>query len=161
MDEDALEQQALDEILKETKKSAERAKEMGALGWTKCPLPSTNKTFLKNMLVSTLRNINSPKSRNRARGRENFDHRDYHDTRERRYSDRHDDRRDKHDSYNKRENKSSRDRDSSRISKKHKKVKKSKKEGKSEKHKSKHSKSRKSKKSKDKNKIKDASKDES
>ncbi|CAG5122518.1 unnamed protein product, partial [Candidula unifasciata] len=43
------------EILKEVQRGAARAKEVGALGWQKCPIPVTNKTFLRNTLVSTLR----------------------------------------------------------------------------------------------------------
>ncbi|XP_061165220.1 AP-3 complex subunit delta-1-like [Saccostrea echinata] len=53
-DED-LERMAMEEILKESKRNAERAKEFGSLGWQN-PGKSTNKRFLSNMLVSTLRN---------------------------------------------------------------------------------------------------------
>lgn len=54
-DENALEELALEEILRDIKWGAERAKEHGALGWQKNPAPSTNKRFLRNMLASTLR----------------------------------------------------------------------------------------------------------
>ncbi|ESP03678.1 hypothetical protein LOTGIDRAFT_237578 [Lottia gigantea] len=171
--EEDLEQQALDEILKETKRSAERAKELGAFGWTKSKIPPTNKTFLKNMLVSTLRNIDSPKhSGHRARGREN--HKDYYDARKHRGAYR-DDSRDYKDSFytgkyiyktrsrdrehyhrdrqNSRDREHSHDREQSKdraeknSKRRQRKEKKSKKEGKtSEKHKNKHSKSKKSKK---------------
>ncbi|KAK7489853.1 hypothetical protein BaRGS_00018875 [Batillaria attramentaria] len=70
MEEDALEQQALEEILKDIKRGAERAREHGALGWQKNPAPAPNKNFLRNMLVSTLRDDN--------RGRRNFRPRDNH-----------------------------------------------------------------------------------
>ncbi|XP_046564705.1 protein POLR1D-like [Haliotis rubra] len=63
MDDEELEKLAMEEILKETKRGAERAKEHGALGWQKCPLPATNKRFLKNMLVGTLRNLDDRKRR--------------------------------------------------------------------------------------------------
>ncbi|XP_059147340.1 serine/arginine repetitive matrix protein 2-like, partial [Physella acuta] len=59
----ALESQAVVEILKEVQRGAERAKEHGALGWQKCPVPVTNKTFLRNTLVSTLREPYRPPSK--------------------------------------------------------------------------------------------------
>ncbi|XP_076446457.1 uncharacterized protein LOC143283917 isoform X2 [Babylonia areolata] len=45
---------AVQEILKDLKRGAERAKEHGALGWQKNPAPPPNKRFLRNMLLSTL-----------------------------------------------------------------------------------------------------------
>ncbi|KAI8798048.1 E3 ubiquitin-protein ligase Topors [Biomphalaria glabrata] len=59
-EEAALESQAVSEILKEIQRGAARAKEHGALGWQKCPVPVTNKTFLRNTLVSTLREPYKP-----------------------------------------------------------------------------------------------------
>ncbi|KAK3576081.1 hypothetical protein CHS0354_014085 [Potamilus streckersoni] len=55
MDEESLERQAMEELLLEAKRGAERAKDMGALGWQKPSIPPANKRFLTNMLVSTLR----------------------------------------------------------------------------------------------------------
>ncbi|BFZ15112.1 hypothetical protein BsWGS_18151 [Bradybaena similaris] len=62
-EEAALENQAITEILKEVQRGAARAREVGALGWQKCPIPVTNKTFLRNTLVSTLREPYRPPSR--------------------------------------------------------------------------------------------------
>lgn len=71
-EEDTLEQQALDEILKDIKRGAERAREHGALGWQKNPGPVPNKTFLRNMLVSTLRDDNRGRRGFRQRGNHRF-----------------------------------------------------------------------------------------
>lgn len=49
-----LEQLARQEILRETKLCAERAKEHGAYGWQKARIRPTNKNFLRNTLLSTL-----------------------------------------------------------------------------------------------------------
>lgn len=49
-----LEQLARQEILRETKLCAERAKEHGAYGWQKPRIRPTNKNFLRNTLLSTL-----------------------------------------------------------------------------------------------------------
>ncbi|XP_033742355.1 protein POLR1D-like isoform X1 [Pecten maximus] len=61
MDEEALERLAVEEILKETKRGAERAKEFGALGWQKPAVPSTNKRFLTNMILSSVNDSNRKK----------------------------------------------------------------------------------------------------
>ncbi|KAL8561545.1 hypothetical protein ACOMHN_024781 [Nucella lapillus] len=74
MDEQKLEELAVQEILKDLKRGAERAKEHGALGWQKNPLPPTNKRFLRNMLVSTLRD-NRPLKHNRNSDEPNSSHR--------------------------------------------------------------------------------------
>nr|XP_022327061.1 uncharacterized protein LOC111126600 [Crassostrea virginica] len=55
MTDEDLERMAMEEILKETKRNSERAKEFGSLGWQN-PRKTANKRFLSNMLVSTLRN---------------------------------------------------------------------------------------------------------
>lgn len=49
-----LERLARQEILRETKICAERAKEHGAYGWQKPRVRPTNKNFLRNTLLSTL-----------------------------------------------------------------------------------------------------------
>ncbi|XP_065309696.1 protein POLR1D-like [Dermacentor albipictus] len=49
-----LERLAREEILRETKRGAERAKDHGAYGWQKPRIHPTNKNFLKNTLLSTL-----------------------------------------------------------------------------------------------------------
>ncbi|KAJ8297535.1 LOW QUALITY PROTEIN: hypothetical protein KUTeg_024066 [Tegillarca granosa] len=51
MAEDELERLAAEELLKEAKRGAERAKEMGSLGWQKTPVPPANKVFLKNITI--------------------------------------------------------------------------------------------------------------
>ncbi|PVD34647.1 hypothetical protein C0Q70_05924 [Pomacea canaliculata] len=70
MDEETLEKMALAEIMKDIKRGAERAQEHGALGWQKSTAPPPNKTFLRNMLMSTLtdrtRKISQSSSRLRA-----------------------------------------------------------------------------------------------
>lgn len=55
IDDDEIERKAIEEILLETKRASERAKEFGSSGWIKPKIPSTNKNFLRNTLVSTLR----------------------------------------------------------------------------------------------------------
>lgn len=42
------------ELIQEAKRGSERAKVMGAMGWRKCPLPSANKVFLNNTLLSII-----------------------------------------------------------------------------------------------------------
>lgn len=49
-----LERLARQEILRETKICAERAKEQGAYGWQKARIRPTNKNFLRNTLLSTV-----------------------------------------------------------------------------------------------------------
>uniref|UniRef100_A0A224Y848 Uncharacterized protein n=1 Tax=Rhipicephalus zambeziensis TaxID=60191 RepID=A0A224Y848_9ACAR len=49
-----LERLAREEILRETKRGAERAKDHGAYGWEKPRVHPTNKNFLKNTILSTL-----------------------------------------------------------------------------------------------------------
>ncbi|KAG0410085.1 hypothetical protein HPB47_012797 [Ixodes persulcatus] len=49
-----LERQAMEEILRESKRGAERAKESGAYGWERPRLHPTNKVFLRNTVLSTL-----------------------------------------------------------------------------------------------------------
>jgi len=54
MDNNELERLAQEELLQEAKRAKSRAEEMGPMGWQRCPLPVTNKRFLRNVLVSTL-----------------------------------------------------------------------------------------------------------
>ncbi|XP_003225560.1 protein POLR1D [Anolis carolinensis] len=55
MAEDAeLERKAVEELLTEAKRGKTRAETMGAMGWMKCPLASTNKRFLINTIKNTL-----------------------------------------------------------------------------------------------------------
>ncbi|XP_078369146.1 protein POLR1D-like isoform X2 [Oculina patagonica] len=54
MDNKELERLAQEELLQEAKRAKSRAEEMGPMGWQRCPLPATNKRFLRNVLVSTL-----------------------------------------------------------------------------------------------------------
>ncbi|KAL3217962.1 hypothetical protein MRX96_031879 [Rhipicephalus microplus] len=49
-----LERLAREEILRETRRGAERAKDHGAYGWEKPRVHPTNKNFLKNTILSTL-----------------------------------------------------------------------------------------------------------
>ncbi|XP_061484491.1 protein POLR1D isoform X1 [Rhineura floridana] len=53
-----LERKAVEELLTEAKRGKTRAETMGAMGWMKCPLASTNKRFLINTIKNTL---HSPK----------------------------------------------------------------------------------------------------
>lgn len=46
---------AEEELLREAKIAAARAEVNGVLDWQKCPLLKTNKTFLHNTIVSTMR----------------------------------------------------------------------------------------------------------
>ncbi|KAM8975509.1 protein POLR1D [Pelodytes ibericus] len=54
MQEDDLEREAVEELLKEAKRGKIRSETMGAMGWMKCPLASTNKRFLINTIKNTL-----------------------------------------------------------------------------------------------------------
>ena len=54
---------AIEEIFKETKRAEIRANEVGATGWSKCPLRKPNKRFLNN----TMRSVISHNSRHEAR----------------------------------------------------------------------------------------------
>ncbi|KAM7426193.1 hypothetical protein ABFA07_022485 [Porites harrisoni] len=54
MDEEVLERLAHKELLQEAKQARSRAETMGAAGWQKCPIPATNKRFLRNALLNTL-----------------------------------------------------------------------------------------------------------
>lgn len=54
LSDEELERLARQEILRETKLCAERAKEHGAYGWQKARIRPTNKNFLRNTLLSTL-----------------------------------------------------------------------------------------------------------
>ncbi|XP_040282108.1 protein POLR1D [Bufo bufo] len=54
MKEEELERKAVEELLKEAKRGKDRAETMGAMGWMKCPLASTNKRFLINTIKNTL-----------------------------------------------------------------------------------------------------------
>ncbi|XP_075448311.1 protein POLR1D isoform X1 [Ascaphus truei] len=53
-EEDELERKAVEELLKEAKRGKTRVETMGAMGWMKCPLASTNKRFLVNTIKNTL-----------------------------------------------------------------------------------------------------------
>ncbi|KAJ8413183.1 hypothetical protein AAFF_G00091790 [Aldrovandia affinis] len=48
-----LERRAVEELLGEAARARVRAETMGAVGWAKCPLHSTNKRFLLNTLRTT------------------------------------------------------------------------------------------------------------
>ncbi|CAC5392919.1 unnamed protein product [Mytilus coruscus] len=61
---------AREELTKEAKRGAERAREIGAYGWVKRPGATTDKKFLGNVLVSTLRSNKRKPSRDQ-------DHRPY------------------------------------------------------------------------------------
>ncbi|KAM4701580.1 protein POLR1D [Discoglossus pictus] len=54
MQEDELERKAVEELLKEAQRGKTRAETMGAMGWMKCPVASTNKRFLINTIKNTL-----------------------------------------------------------------------------------------------------------
>lgn len=54
MDDKELERLAQEELLQEAKRGQKRAEVMGPVGWQRCPLPTTNKRFLHNVLASTL-----------------------------------------------------------------------------------------------------------
>lgn len=54
LSDEELERLAREEILRETKLGADRAKDHGAYGWQKPRIHPTNKNFLKNTLLSTL-----------------------------------------------------------------------------------------------------------
>ncbi|KAL5012683.1 hypothetical protein ScPMuIL_011234 [Solemya velum] len=70
-----LERLALDEIMKETMRGAERAKEFGALGWQKSPIPPANKVFLNNMMKQTIDGNTRQKTNSHNKGRTNdFNH---------------------------------------------------------------------------------------
>ncbi|GAB6022247.1 hypothetical protein CHUAL_006378 [Chamberlinius hualienensis] len=57
VEEDKLQKLAVEAILKETHRAAVRAREVGSTGWMKCPLPTANKRFINNTLLSTLSSI--------------------------------------------------------------------------------------------------------
>lgn len=54
MEDDELRKQAVAALIKDAKRGAERAKDMGVNGWLKPKVSSTNKRFLANTLQSTL-----------------------------------------------------------------------------------------------------------
>ncbi|KAJ7320216.1 hypothetical protein JRQ81_019727 [Phrynocephalus forsythii] len=58
-----LERKAVEELLTEAKRGKTRAETMGAMGWMKCPLASTNKRFLINTIKNTL---HSPKEQDQG-----------------------------------------------------------------------------------------------
>uniref|UniRef100_A0A8C5PQH0 Uncharacterized protein n=1 Tax=Leptobrachium leishanense TaxID=445787 RepID=A0A8C5PQH0_9ANUR len=60
-----LEREAVEELLKEAKRGKIRSETMGAMGWMKCPLASTNKRFLVNTIKNTLP-TSKPKDQSRA-----------------------------------------------------------------------------------------------
>ncbi|CAI9732284.1 Hypothetical predicted protein [Octopus vulgaris] len=64
MAEEDLDALAVAELLQEAKRGSERAKEMGAIGWRKCPIPQANKVFLNNTLLSI---VSDSKRRQRQR----------------------------------------------------------------------------------------------
>lgn len=55
LSDEELERLAREEILRDTRLRAERAKNQGAYGWQKPRIHPTNKNFLKNTLLSTLK----------------------------------------------------------------------------------------------------------
>ncbi|KAI2648989.1 Protein POLR1D, isoform 2 [Labeo rohita] len=72
MDESELERKAVEELLKETSRAKVRAETMGATGWMKCPLGSTNKRFLLNTLRSSA--LTRQPANQRASERERDEH---------------------------------------------------------------------------------------
>uniref|UniRef100_A0A8C1WAQ6 Pancreas/duodenum homeobox protein 1-like n=2 Tax=Cyprinus carpio TaxID=7962 RepID=A0A8C1WAQ6_CYPCA len=70
MDESELERKAVEELLKETSRAKVRAETMGATGWMKCPLGSTNKRFLLNTLRSSAVTHQPTNQRASERGRD-------------------------------------------------------------------------------------------
>ncbi|XP_053312377.1 protein POLR1D [Spea bombifrons] len=52
--ESELEREAVKELLSEAKRGKIRSETMGAMGWMKCPLASTNKRFLINTIKNTM-----------------------------------------------------------------------------------------------------------
>lgn len=75
MDETEIERLAIEELEREAKLAAARAKTIGLPGWQKCPLPHTNKRFLQNTLLNMLTANNKP-SRRSADHRWHSNHRD-------------------------------------------------------------------------------------
>ncbi|KTG35669.1 hypothetical protein cypCar_00000075 [Cyprinus carpio] len=61
---------AVEELLKETSRAKVRAETMGATGWMKCPLGSTNKRFLLNTLRSSAVTHQPTNQRASERGRD-------------------------------------------------------------------------------------------
>ncbi|XP_077296335.1 protein POLR1D-like [Arctopsyche grandis] len=61
----ALTRQAEEELLREACRGRIRAEIQGPSGWLKCPLPSTNKTFLRNTIRNTV-SSNNRRSRKRS-----------------------------------------------------------------------------------------------
>ncbi|KAL1248650.1 hypothetical protein QQF64_021968 [Cirrhinus molitorella] len=72
MDESELERKAVEELLKEASRGKVRAETMGATGWMKCPLGSTNKRFLLNTLRSSA--LTRQPTNQRASERERDEH---------------------------------------------------------------------------------------
>ncbi|XP_063414388.1 pre-mRNA-splicing factor 38B-like [Mytilus trossulus] len=80
--EDELDRLAREELTKEAKRGAERAREIGAYGWVKRQGASTDKKFLGNVLVSTLRSNKRKHSRDhdhRSHRRKYIEKRDRYD----------------------------------------------------------------------------------
>ncbi|XP_043081747.1 protein POLR1D-like [Puntigrus tetrazona] len=73
MDETELERKAVEELLKETSRAKVRAETMGATGWMKCPLGSTNKRFLLNTLRTSA--VRGQPAHQRASERDRDEHR--------------------------------------------------------------------------------------
>uniref|UniRef100_A0A1E1WYA8 Uncharacterized protein n=1 Tax=Amblyomma aureolatum TaxID=187763 RepID=A0A1E1WYA8_9ACAR len=69
LSDEELERLAREEILRETKLRAERAKDHGAYGWQKPRIHPTNKNFLKNTLLSTLTSRRADRGARKAPGR--------------------------------------------------------------------------------------------
>ncbi|XP_053241921.1 protein POLR1D isoform X2 [Podarcis raffonei] len=65
-----LERKAVEELLTEAKRGKTRAETMGAMGWMKCPLASTNKRFLINTIKNTL---HSPKEQEQGQNHQEDD----------------------------------------------------------------------------------------
>ncbi|XP_041357201.1 protein FAM133-like [Gigantopelta aegis] len=86
-EEEELEKLAMNEILIETKRRAETARELGALGWQKSPLLPVNKQFLKNTLVSTLRSVPEVKKDKKLREQQIWKNPEYKRNYRRRNSD--------------------------------------------------------------------------
>ncbi|XP_052076146.1 pre-mRNA-splicing factor 38B-like [Mytilus californianus] len=90
--EDELDRLAREELTKEAKRGAERAREIGAYGWVKRPGATTDKKFLGNVLVSTLRSNKRKPSRDqdhRPHRRKYDDKRDSHEHSRHSYHPRH------------------------------------------------------------------------
>eukprot|EP00112_Aurelia_sp_Birch-Aquarium-sp1_P012569 Seg2642.2 transcript_id=Seg2642.2/GoldUCD/mRNA.D3Y31 product="Protein POLR1D isoform 2" protein_id=Seg2642.2/GoldUCD/D3Y31 len=56
-----LDRLAREELLRDVQRAKTRTETLGAIGWRPCPLPKTNKRFLRNMLVGSIQTNHSTK----------------------------------------------------------------------------------------------------